>query len=128
MYRSPSRAVDDRSAQSFAAAANSRFDGGDEPPKVRASRESASTVITGRLPLREWPWAVPGPVGGEEWVRAWLTRSRRDARSSGNKPFVGLNGGPRMPPGRPTVCARPCVGWKEDVDGVQCVVMWLGAE
>ena len=62
--------------------AASRFEG--DAPKARARPESAATVITGREAwmVRECAVDVPGPVGGDECVRAWFTRSLREARSS----------------------------------------------
>ena len=49
------------------------------PPSVRASLESASKVITGRAAcgVRAWAVAVPGPISGDECVRAcWSVCSR----------------------------------------------------
>lgn len=52
-----------------AAGAASRFGGG-APFRVRMSCDIAAPVITGRLPARARAVDVPGPVGGDECVRA----------------------------------------------------------
>ena len=119
-------------AQSFGAAATlpaSRFGG--EAPKARTMPESAATVITGRVACTDRECAVdaPDPVGGDECVRAWLMRSRRDARSSDDGPSrndaCGALKGTRESRGRPIVCARPWPGRKF---GVECEVKLLGAD
>ena len=94
---------------------------------ARANWESAAPVMIGLLAwtVLARAVAVPGPVGGDEWVRAWLMRSRCDTRSCS---AYGCDPSGKAPFGRPTVCARPCVGWKEVEEGVECVVMWLGAD
>ena len=59
------------------------------PPSVRANRESASTVMTGRACTeRECACPAPAPVGGDDCVRVWCALSARARSRSGCEKLV----------------------------------------